>query len=808
VSESFGALLRNLRITAGFSQEALAEAAGVSTAAIGSYERGLRTAPHQDSVDLLADALSLTGATRLQFKAAARSKPRGRRALNATEENAFPGRHLPAETTTFVGREVEVAEILETLKGQRLVTITGAGGVGKTRVALRVASAEKRVDGVWFVDLGSVRDASRVVAKVLSVLQIPFQGDETPEGLAGALLHRRMLLVLDNCEHVLETAGAVVTALVQLAPDVAVLATSRHRLNVSSEFVFRLAPLPYPDSPRISAQEARRFAAIDLFVVRATAVDQRFAFTDDQVDAVLDICRRVEGIPLAVELAAARLPMFGLSMLRKKLSDRLDLLKTNLRDAPERQQNFRATFDWSYDLLEEPERLLLLRLAIFAGGFTLESAEDVCTDDIMLQDWIVDGLTALVDRSLISVDIMRSSARYKLLESTRQYLLEKIPEAEHDRLAARHAAWCAVYADNVRLASLELTHTEWNEIVLPEFDNVYQAIDWTTKYDKLLFARVVGSLYFMWWRIGRPEEGRRFAAAALAELDEDAHPIVAAQLYLARSVSLTHSERLREIQRTVDLLERAEATHGVADAYLHLAGVYLMTRDRDRLMPLVEHISELVRRTGEEKYAPLILWLRAGAHALDGKFDEARQELIRALGLPKVPEQEAGYVIGHELANVEFLLGNVPRAAKICDELVASSRLSRVPNHEIYALVKSSGFHLHLGDVHRAQQAARDALLASRQLNGIVVAWAIQQLATIAALDGDVARAARLHAYVDASLGTDADYQVNLPFACRDILVATIDRELSIAEKAKHMALGALLGEDAAIGEALEGIPV
>jgi predicted ATPase/DNA-binding XRE family transcriptional regulator len=802
VSASFGTLLRQLRIAARLSQEALAESAGISAAAIGAYERGVRAAPHRDSVELLADALGLAGERLAEFKAAARPKPRAHRAFNL--DPAAPARTLPPEMTTFVGRESEVAEILEILKDQRLITITGAGGVGKTRVALRIASRQQRADGAWFVDLGSVRDPSRVVAKISSVVPRPFRDDESPEALADSLRDRSTLLVLDNCEHVLEAVGAVVAALARTAPNVAVLATSRHRLNVSSEFVFRLSPLPYPDTLRLTALEARRFAAVDLFVLRASAADQRFVFTDDHVAAVVDICRRVEGVPLAVELAAARLPMFGLTTLRKKLGERLDLLKSTVRDVPERQQTFRATIDWSYGLLEEPERSLLLRLAIFAGGCTLESAEYVCTDESMPRDWVVDGLSALVDHSLISADIARSSPRYTLLESTRQYALEKLEETERGRLAARHAAWCAAFADDVRFATLELTHSEWNQLVLPEFDNIYQAIDWATEHDRLLFASIVGSLYFMWWRIGRPEEGHRFADEALSDLDEDAHPAIAAQLLLARSIILIHSERLKVIERAVTLLERLGEPRGLAEAYLHLGGVYLMTRDRKRLAPLVERVAQLVKRSGERNLSPLISWLRGGVYALDGKFAEARDELVLALEGPKVSEQEAGYVIGHELANVEYLLGNVQRAAALCDELVAASRLRRLANHEVYALVKSSGFHLLLGDTERAERAARDALFASRQLNEIVLKAAVQHLATIAALHGDVVRATRLHGYVDARLGSETDNQVNLPFACRDILIASIDEHLTPAEKAHHMAAGALLGEEAAIGEALQ----
>jgi non-specific serine/threonine protein kinase len=285
----FGTLLRELRIAVGLSQEALAEAAGVSLAAIGAYERGVRSAPHKASLDALADALGLSGAQRREFEAAARPKPRVRRAFNLDPAPLSAIRALPPEVTTFIGREAEIAEILEILSSHRALTITGPGGVGKTRVALRVAARQQRPDGVWFVDLGSVRDPTRVVAKILSVVPLPFRDEQTPEALAESLRDRSAVLVLDNCEHVLDVAGAVVAALLRTAPNVAVLATSRHRLNVTAEVVFRLAPLPYPDSTRLSARDARRYAAVELFVLRASAADQRFLFSDNHVAGVVEI---------------------------------------------------------------------------------------------------------------------------------------------------------------------------------------------------------------------------------------------------------------------------------------------------------------------------------------------------------------------------------------------------------------------------------------------------------------------------------------------------------------------------------------
>jgi predicted ATPase/transcriptional regulator with XRE-family HTH domain len=804
VSAPFGTLLRRLRIAASLSQEALAERAAVSAAAIGAYERGVRTAPHRDSVDLLAKALGLSAEARLEFEEAARAKPRGR--VRLPSPDGHPSAGLPRETTAFIGREMEIAALTTLLREQRVVTLTGAGGVGKTRVALQAASRQHHADGVWFVDLGSVGDESRVVAKILSVVPTPALGaNDTADFLAEALRDRSMLLILDNCEHVLEAAGAVVAALVRAAPNVTVLATTRRRLGVSAEFVLRLAPLPYPDSPIAFAAEARTYAAVELFVSRANAADGRFVFSDDHVAEVVEICRRVEGIPLALELAAARLPMFGLTGLRERLRDRLGPLKAHVRDAPQRQQTLRATIDWSYELLEERERLLLQRLAIFLGGCTLDSAEEVCWDASLPRDAIADVLSLLVDHSLVSCDFTSRVSRYTLLESTRQYAIEKAPAGEAGRLAARQALWCASFADVGKIETHPLTHTHLAGLVLPELDNIYQAIDWTTQHDRLLFARIVGSLYFLWWRIGRFDEGRRLAVDALSSLDEDAHPRVAAQLHLARSVSLSSAKKLEAAQRAIDLLEGTGEPTGLVEAYLHLGGGYLMTKEADRLRPIVEHVSQLAKRTGERNFSPLIAWLRGGLHLLEGKLEQARDELEIALAEPTVSEQEAGYQIGYQLADIESLLGNFERAAALSDELVAAARQRRMTNHEMYALVTSSSYHLLAGNTEQAKRSARDALLAARGINATILTTAIERLATIAAMRDDAVRAARLFGYVNAWFEREEHHHAALTDWCRDLLIASLDERLRPAEKEYHMLAGMLLSEESAIAEALLG---
>jgi predicted ATPase/DNA-binding XRE family transcriptional regulator len=798
-------MLRRLRIAANLSQEELAEAAKMSVAAIGAYERGVRTAPYRESIDLLADAFGLLGDERQGFLAAARPKSRLRGSPErlVTAQTVANGA-LPREPSAFVGREAEIRVICDLLSEQRLLTITGSGGVGKTRVALEAAARLRRPDGVWFVDLGSVRDPGRLVAKIVSVVAVPsIGGDERPEALAQALSSRSLLLVMDNCEHVLAALGQIVSAVVRNAPGVSILATSRQRLNVSSEYVFRLSPLPIPEESTLSADAARKYAAVELFASRAGAVDQQFLLTDDRVSAVTEICRRVEGIPLALELAAARLPMFGLNQLMDKLSDRLGPLKVQIRDAPERQQTLRATIDWSYDLLADSERLLLKRIAVFAGGCTLDSAEEVCSDEQLAREIVSDALSSLVDQSLVMADTRSSITRYSLFESTRQYALEKLANPEHQSILERHAEWCATFADQVYAATHELTHNEWAEMVLPDFDNMYQAIDWAAEHNELLFARMAGSMYWLWWRVGRLEEGRQFAVEALSLIDERAHPLVAARLHLAQSVSLASDKKIEAARRAITLLESVGEPFGLVEAYMHLGGGYLMMQDLEGLRPVVERAADLVPRTGESILWPLISWLRAGVHSLEGDLAEARLELIGAYHGPHIVEHEADYEIGALLAAIEYSLGNVTRAAAICDELAAAARQQRMVNHEMHALVRSSGYHLLLGNIDRAGTAARDALLESRGINATILTQAIELLATVGALRGDPTRAALLYGYVDAWFSREEHNHTFMPAACRELLIVTLERLLTSSEKVRLIEAGALLGESAAIAVAM-----
>jgi len=361
-----------------------------------------------------------------------------------------PASNLPASLTHVIGRDEVIVALAAQLRGRRFLTILGPGGVGKTTVAVAVAEALAGAypDGVRFVGLGSLTDPALVPATVLAALgetqaETDTAASPTLASLAAALRDRRVLLVLDNCEHVVEAAAALAVALLQAAPGVAILATSREALRAEGEWVHRLPSLAVPPrSETLGAAEALTYAAVQLFNERAMASMHGFTLTDDDVPVAVDICRRLDGIPFAIELAAARIDVYGLKGLATLISDRLLLAARGRRTAQPRHQTLSALLDWSYDLLSETEAAVLRRLAVFADDFSLDAAQAVAGD--LAGAALTDQLVGLIQKSLVVADLADDGTRYRLLTTTRLYALEKLRAAGEEQQANRlHAAYLA-----------------------------------------------------------------------------------------------------------------------------------------------------------------------------------------------------------------------------------------------------------------------------------------------------------------------------------------------------------------------------
>jgi predicted ATPase len=405
--------------------------------------------------------------------------------LSTSSQQEKPRRHnLPAQLTSFIGREKEIEQITILLKTHRLVTLIGPGGVGKTRVAIKVAEEvlAEYTHGVWYVELAPIVDPDLVPQTVAAALGLRVdQGTPIIDLLIRYLGMKHFLILLDNCEHLVEACSLLVNRLLQVCSKLKFLVSSREALGVPGEAVYRMPSLTLPDLQKQQRKESlMQCEAVELFLDRARSVMPGFEITDSNASLIAQICRKLDGIPLALELAAVRLNMLTTEQLFHRLDNVFRLLTGGARTALPRQQTLREAIDWSYQLLLEPERWLLLRLSIFAGGCTLEGAETICSENGLDEDEIFDLLASLVNKSLVNVDRSQSQeARYRLLETVRQYAREKLYDSgESKSLRDRHLAYYVQFAETGYKKLMTEKRIEWTKRLTEELDNLRAAVDW------------------------------------------------------------------------------------------------------------------------------------------------------------------------------------------------------------------------------------------------------------------------------------------------------------------------------------------
>ncbi len=453
---------------------------------------------------------------------------------------AFPN-NLPLQVTSFHGREDDIREIKGLLPDHHLVTILGAGGVGKTRLAIQSGAEllDQFDDGVWIADLAPINEqqlVAKVVAQALGVKQS--EGLLDNDSIARGLKHKRLLLILDNCEHLLDPVARLVDAIDRQCSEVRIIATSRQALDVSGEKVFRLSSLAVPEPPRDRIPDAAiLFSAVALFVDRACLADSAFRLHQENTPVVVAICRRLDGIPLAIELAAARLRMMSVSSLAQRLSERFKILTGGSRTALPRQQTLRALIDWSYDLLQNEERALFERLAVFVGTFTLDAAASVCRGDGIEAAETLNLLCSLADKSLVVIETQSDEERYYLLETTRDYAREKLTAiGSCEDYKRRYADYYLHVADDFEGCSATMELGAWLTRVTRELRHFRAVLEWSLseRNDIVLGASLAAALETFWWHGGVEDEGRYWIDTAFAGLDTTAYPEVTARLAKAQ----------------------------------------------------------------------------------------------------------------------------------------------------------------------------------------------------------------------------------------------------------------------------------
>jgi non-specific serine/threonine protein kinase len=518
---SFAALVRQHRLAAGLTQDALAELAGLSLHGVQRLESGA-SHPQRETVRRLVQALRLSREDTAVIQAAAPPTPR-HRTSGANGSLAATRHELPTALTSFIGREQEKAELARLLSVTRLLTLTGVGGCGKTRLALEVARlvSDGYPDGVWFIELAAIADPALVpqaVATTLGIREEPAQPVLTT--ISTTLKPRRTLLLLDNCEHLLNACAHVANTLLLACAGLRILATSREALGLAGEVSRRVPSLPVPPleaSPSLGALGA--YAAVQLFVERAQSVHAAFAINERNATTVAQVCQRLDGIPLALELAAALVRGLSVDDLAARLDQRFQLLTGRNRGALPRQQTLRATIDWSYDLLTEAEQTLFARLAVFSGGWDLAAVEAVCAGGGLDRQELLDLLLHLVDKSLVvAEEDITGTERYRLLDTLRQYGRERLlASGESETVHSRHAAYYLGLAESAGPELDQPRQAIWIDRLALEQTEIRAALDWLVARGDVQDAlRLAGVMSRFWEVRGHLREGRARLAGLLA----------------------------------------------------------------------------------------------------------------------------------------------------------------------------------------------------------------------------------------------------------------------------------------------------
>jgi predicted ATPase/DNA-binding SARP family transcriptional activator/TolA-binding protein len=709
-----------------------------------------------------------------------------------------PRNNLPATPTSFIGRNREITQISDLLAEHSLVTLTGTGGCGKTRLALQVAAATSAPypDGTWLVEFASLSDPELLPQTISRALGLAEQAGKTSaQTLIDALKTKRLMLVLDNCEHLLVACATLVSALLRSCPEARVLATSREPLGIAGEQTYGVPSLSLPAPKQTLSWEALgQYEAVRLFTERARGAKSEFALSDQNAEAVRQICARLDGIPLAIELAAARVRSLSASEIGARLDNRFRLLTRGDRAAPPRQQTLRALIDWSYDLLTPEERSLLARLGVFAGGWTLDAAEAVCAEGIgVLGYWgvgvvpsphcaanreekaatasaqypipqhpipntqhpsdVLDLLASLVDKSLVVAEEQKGVTRYRLLETVREYAVEKLQESgETERIKARHRDWFLALAEVAEPQLRGSEQQEWLDRLEREHDNLRTALAWCAEEEAGVEAglRLAGALGPFWNTRGHLTEGRNHLQRALERRGVQPYKQMRAQaLRWAGSMARYQGdyERARAlIEESLDLCNEMQDSSGIAQATGILGALAVQQSDYDRARRLLEECLDFYRKLESRGGITFALMNLGNVLRRQGDYEQARHLYEETLRLSK--ESGDKYYLSQTLHNLAVLAaeqGDHEQARRQYEE--AETLFRELGDRYCLAQTQYNLGNLAYtrGDYNQSHRQYEECLNLFRETgHRLGIAMALQGLGRVAHVQGNPQHALRL----------------------------------------------------------------
>lgn len=713
----------------------------------------------------------------------------------------------------LLGRERDLAVLLGLLNESRLITLAGPGGIGKTRLA-RALLAERRSeqpDGVAQVELAALNDAALIPGAIAAALQLPLATAREPlAGLVAASRSLRMLVLLDNAEHLVDGVAEVAAALLAGGAHLRLLVTSQVPLKLDDERVYRLGGLEVPSQASIGVERALACGAVALFDQRVRAADRHFRLTDANVGLVVDICRQLDGIALAIELAAARCPLLGLQMVAQRLDERFSLLRAGSRTAPTRHQTLQAAMDWSHALLAPDQQTAFRRLGVFVGGFTLELARELLRDE-QIDEWqAIDLLADLVDHSLVSLDAADADApaapRYRLLESGRAYALARLEAAgEAQAIRQRHAQTLRALFEQAVLDYWQCTEAEFVARYEAELDNLRAALDWALQHDAVMAVALASAAARLWRCLSLHPEALRRLGQAAALIDAQTPPALAARLWEAvaqLSGEISNAESRGAAQRAAQLFDALGDERGLYLALAHLAFSY--RTDTPEAHAAFARMCVLENPDWPPALRLLGAKVEGGLASHADSVGAARRANERRLALATQcgADRDVFAAMGN-LADVALIEGNAAEAVRQGRALVA--RLGQ--RHRVTRAIALGNLLLALlavDDLSGAREVAVQFVDLARSLNHMYVGVTADPLALLAALERRHAAAARLLAFGDLTYAQDQQSREPNEAHARDRCMALLQAACPAEQLAQWQMQGAALSAEAVCELALQ----